>query len=573
MPPSPTAVQRDDRWLCWNVRIIAIDPEFGSRKETAGFFQAKNALNFNSVFEDLAMAFPRLTHERPPLSLWLSHNQPPSNTPCSVLCGSPAAAMPVFVDEDATKPTDYELAYHDRSRIDLSTIGTAPEVGVPLVALNYTFSRISSAISSPSKKRRLTVATQNDNSGEDLSTELVDTTLVDRNGFESKVKKRDGKCVVSGSSLSIGRLLCGPAFQAAHIVPRSQWVAYPLPEDRTTTKDTPTFQELAEGSIILSKPLIPSPHLPPPESATIEDPEVHARAKAALQKRYNSTWSLQNGLTMRSDIHALFDARLLSIHPVTLKIRLFAKIDWLLEYHDSTAHLHSDGVPPSRYALKYHYDQCVIENICAVQLEQSDSSGKSIMKLPSVEVIRQMGIKLKAAAGPRDLAHDLLFDDDEDMGAVDRGIVMEPEPSTPLLTDASPQAPTSLAELPSLSHTISSPASACDDAVPLLDAMVLQKRLARMVAQKEAEENVEAWMKERAKLAHGGSALAAIYLGGHSPTASDAPPDHWSEHPSKTFAALMFYVLVGSRRMSVRRVTGQFTENVSPPSNRCLMVA
>ena len=65
---------------------------------------------------------------------------------------------------------------------------------------------------------------------EDLG-QVIDMSQVNRDGFESKVKERDGKCVISGCSLSTGRLVCGPGPEAAHVVPQSQWLAFPLRDD------------------------------------------------------------------------------------------------------------------------------------------------------------------------------------------------------------------------------------------------------------------------------------------------------------------------------------------------------
>lgn len=65
--------------------------------------------------------------------------------------------------------------------------------------------------------------------------------------------------------------------------------------------------------------------------------------------------SPKNGLLLRSDIHGLFDRKLLSIDPETMTIRLAPSIATYPEYadlHDKKVHLHACGK-----RLAEHHDE------------------------------------------------------------------------------------------------------------------------------------------------------------------------------------------------------------------------
>lgn len=120
----------------------------------------------------------------------------------------------------------------------------------------------------------------------------------------------------------------GPALHSCHIVPQQHYHLYPDPE-------------AIDGEA-------------QPESARFS----HRR----LMQAWENTWDPANGILLLSHLHELFDARLFSIHPKTLRIRVFMPYDVLLGYHGAIA-----KVPRSvdRAALRHHYEMCCIENMAA----------------------------------------------------------------------------------------------------------------------------------------------------------------------------------------------------------------
>ncbi|KAI1120151.1 hypothetical protein F5Y10DRAFT_259000 [Nemania abortiva] len=83
-----------------------------------------------------------------------------------------------------------------------------------------------------------------------------------------------------------------------------------------------------------------------------------------LQEAWENTWSPDNGILLRKDLHVLFDARLFSIHPETFRIRVFVPCDILIEFNDKIALIHPDT---DRRALQHHYEMCCIENMSAAR--------------------------------------------------------------------------------------------------------------------------------------------------------------------------------------------------------------
>lgn len=131
-------------------------------------------------------------------------------------------------------------------------------------------------------------------------------------------------CAVTGK----GRSWCacppmGPALQVCHIVPQQHYHVYPLPGDSGADNRN-------------------SPRL--------------------LREAWERTWSASNAILLLSHLHEAFDSRLFSIHPDTMRIRVFVPYDVLIEYHDRKAVL-----PRSvdRKALQHHYEMCCIENMAA----------------------------------------------------------------------------------------------------------------------------------------------------------------------------------------------------------------
>ncbi|KPM43715.1 hypothetical protein AK830_g2822 [Neonectria ditissima] len=81
-----------------------------------------------------------------------------------------------------------------------------------------------------------------------------------------------------------------------------------------------------------------------------------------LGEAWDHTWSAKNGILLLSHLHELFDARLFSIHPDTLRIHVFAPYDIISDYHGSIARL---PLSVDRRALRHYYEICYIKNMAA----------------------------------------------------------------------------------------------------------------------------------------------------------------------------------------------------------------
>lgn len=162
-------------------------------------------------------------------------------------------------------------------------------------------------------------------------------------GFRTSCLAASTTCAVTGKGRSwYFNPSVGPAVQACHIVPQQQYHVYPIPTSLPESRQSPR----------------------------------------RLRQAWDCTWSLENGILLLSHLHELFDARLFSIHPDTLQIRVFMPYDVLLDYHGSIAHL-SWNV--DRRALRHHYEMCCIENMAA--------------KMPLSEVLASETVSRSAASG------------------------------------------------------------------------------------------------------------------------------------------------------------------------------
>ncbi|KUI68270.1 hypothetical protein VM1G_04227 [Cytospora mali] len=113
-----------------------------------------------------------------------------------------------------------------------------------------------------------------------------------------------------------------PGFEAAHIVPQSQWMVFPMDDNQN-----------------------------------IADPTD----QSSLNRAWLDTWTPErNGIMLDSTLHKCFDQRLWSIHPEKRKLRVFIDIPYLHKFHGQTVYL-------SKYTedkvLQHHYDMCVLENM------------------------------------------------------------------------------------------------------------------------------------------------------------------------------------------------------------------
>ncbi|KAK6345459.1 hypothetical protein TWF718_007375 [Orbilia javanica] len=185
---------------------------------------------------------------------------------------------------------------------------------------------------------------------------------VSTRNFEESVKQLNAECVITRTNSKFGGVLCGPGYVAAHIVPQRFWF---------------TFPDMCSGDF---------QHENPFRMASLQNTTEHS-----LKKRANLTWASDNGLLLRSDVHDMFDRRLVSIHPVSpvaifdlgfyyvdtapqvsCKIRLFAPMSVVIGSHMQVANWAQGS--PSKVALAHHYAQCVIENVAAHLITGSECS-------------------------------------------------------------------------------------------------------------------------------------------------------------------------------------------------------
>ncbi|KAI0433447.1 hypothetical protein F5Y09DRAFT_73915 [Xylaria sp. FL1042] len=178
------------------------------------------------------------------------------------------------------------------------------------------------------------------------------------NDFRSSCLNRATCCAVSGE----GEPWCpgppiGPGVQACHIVPQHHYHLYPIIGSQCNDEERPVEE---------------SPR--------------------RLQEAWQSTWSPRNGILLMKHLHEFFDARLFSIHPRTLRVRVFVPYDALTRFNGQRA-----SVPPTidRKALRHHYEMCCIENMAAER--------------PSLDVTSPgiSGIATSGTGTPFDTRHDL----------------------------------------------------------------------------------------------------------------------------------------------------------------------
>jgi hypothetical protein len=157
----------------------------------------------------------------------------------------------------------------------------------------------------------------------DIATDFARQTMA---AFRSNCIVAARQCAVTGK----GRSWCinpsiGPALQACHIIPQQHYHLYPD----------------AEG---------------------LGNNDEAKYSPRRLRKAWQRTWSAENGILLLSHLHELFDARLFSIHPDTLRVRAFLPYDVICDYHGREAML---PVKVNRNVLRHHYDMCCIENMAA----------------------------------------------------------------------------------------------------------------------------------------------------------------------------------------------------------------
>ncbi|CEI39934.1 hypothetical protein FVEN_g2201 [Fusarium venenatum] len=135
------------------------------------------------------------------------------------------------------------------------------------------------------------------------------------------------RCAISGK----GQSWCiipstGPGLHACHIVPQHHFYVYPHHDQK---------------------------------HATETEVEIH---NERLTQAWKDTWSGKNGILLMNDIRQLFEARLISIHPDTYKIRAFVPYDVITDFHGKKANV---ARKVDKLALRHHYEMSCIENMAA----------------------------------------------------------------------------------------------------------------------------------------------------------------------------------------------------------------
>ncbi|RBR18915.1 uncharacterized protein FIESC28_05837 [Fusarium coffeatum] len=130
------------------------------------------------------------------------------------------------------------------------------------------------------------------------------------------------RCAISGK----GQSWCiipsiGPGLQVCHIIPQQHFYLYP-DDQQLNTQD----------------------------------------GDEKLTRAWANTWSNKNGILLMNDIRQLFEARLISIHPDTHRIRAFVPYDFITDFNGKKA-----SIPRKvdKLALRHHYEMACIENMAA----------------------------------------------------------------------------------------------------------------------------------------------------------------------------------------------------------------
>ncbi|EGX95725.1 hypothetical protein CCM_00379 [Cordyceps militaris CM01] len=148
-------------------------------------------------------------------------------------------------------------------------------------------------------------------------------------------------CAVSGDGEPWSSIQpIGPGVHACHIVPQQHFHLYPMENDN------------GDG--------------------TLED------SARRLCQAWHMTWSADNGILLMKHLHDFFDSRLFSIHPTTLRIRIFVPYKALEPYHGKKAQV---ARSVDRMALRHHYDMCCIENMAAKRATQEIPSSVATSRM------------------------------------------------------------------------------------------------------------------------------------------------------------------------------------------------
>lgn len=151
------------------------------------------------------------------------------------------------------------------------------------------------------------------------------------NSFADRARESNGRCAITGlgraSSKKGGNNAIAPGFmlEAYHIIPPEHFDVYPV----------------NQGSIN--------------REVTIDDTVAS----------FDLTWTPpKNAILLLPHIYDLFRARLIAVHPKTLRIRVFAQCELVEQYNGNLANFDM-GCEPDVAALVWHWNMCVEENVKA----------------------------------------------------------------------------------------------------------------------------------------------------------------------------------------------------------------
>ncbi|KAK5995255.1 hypothetical protein PT974_03654 [Cladobotryum mycophilum] len=276
-----------------------------------------------------------------------------------LVCDGQSDEEPFPAPEDGQPPLQFLVVHHDQSscvqnqaadiRFHLSA--RCAKLVAPKLAARHFYQPINkksndATISSfpfrrrsvsPRKRSKSGSVTPNDGVEDDASAiapSSIDSNLarIRMTSFRDVTMLRHDRCAITG----LGKPWPGGSVRlgihACHIVPQIHYHVYPL-----------------------------SMAYLDPESPPIQS------SRRMLEEQWNATWSPDNGICLASHMHELYDNRLISIQPTTLKIRVFAPYDMILPYHGRTAYF--SGIQPSKRSLEHHWRVTCIENMVATHLE------------------------------------------------------------------------------------------------------------------------------------------------------------------------------------------------------------
>lgn len=354
-----TAITRDQRAKAWNVQFFAdTDP-------IAGVYQHDNFLSIGDVARDLDLC---LVFQLPTHGVNWRHVLLPRNESSGTR--ATPRPPPIVLDKADTGPfpgpeqgtAQYTYMFHceslcantNTSRLHADDGPCYHRAQVPerrydprYLAIGKQLSEGGKCITAPLRKARsrkrargsstsFSHSQSRDSSTSSTTSELENTESAEIpygivttetarpivNKFRPNVLSGTNGCAISGMGKSWLDGVPGTGIEATHIVPQAHWAVYPLGTEGVARVDNHRQLEMA----------------------------------------WRRTWASSNGLPLLSHIHRCFDARLISIHPQSKRVRAFVAYDILTERHGKDAIL-----PPDLdlKALQHHYDMCCIENLVA----------------------------------------------------------------------------------------------------------------------------------------------------------------------------------------------------------------